>query len=146
MSVGVGSPAVAAPTATGSTGVLTVGLPALASAVASSRARASSRASSASSPSSTAVTYAPTTRRGSPVARTFPPSSHSASSQKRSTSPSECVTSRMVLPRRRKSLNLSRHLWVKPSSPTASTSSTSSTSGSTWIATANPRRMYIPDE
>ena len=44
---------------------------------------------------------------------------------------SECVTSRIVLPRRRNSANLSRHLCVKPSSPTASTSSTSSTSGST---------------
>ena len=52
---------------------------------------------------------------------------------------SEWVTSRIVLPRRRNSANLSRHLCVKPSSPTASTSSTSSTSGSTWIATANPR-------
>ncbi len=67
-----------------------------------------------------------------------PASSHSASSQKRSTRPSECVTSRIVLPRRLNSANLSRHLCVKPSSPTASTSSTSSTSGSTWIATANP--------
>ena len=66
-----------------------------------------------------------------PVRGRGPSSSQSASSQKRSTTPSECVTSRIVLPRRRNSANLSRHLWVKPSSPTASTSSTSSTSGST---------------
>ena len=59
----------------------------------------------------------------------WPSSSHSASSQKRSTRFSECVTSRIVLLLRLNSANLSRHLWVKPSSPTASTSSTSSTSG-----------------
>ena len=35
---------------------------------------------------------------------------------------------------------------MNASSPTARTSSMSSTSGSTWIATAKPRRMYIPDE
>ena len=59
----------------------------------------------------------------------MPASIHSASSQNRSTRPSECVTSRIVLPRRLNSANLSRHLCVKPSSPTASTSSTSRTSG-----------------
>ena len=35
---------------------------------------------------------------------------------------------------------------MNASSPTASTSSISSTSGSTLMATAKPRRMYIPDE
>ena len=40
--------------------------------------------------------YAPTTRRGSPVPFTCPLSSHNASSQNRSTRPSECVTSRIV--------------------------------------------------
>ena len=43
-----------------------------------------------------------------------PSSSQTASSQKRSTRLSEWVTSRIVLPRRRNSANLSRHLWVKP--------------------------------
>src|SRR5437867_2121356 len=75
-----------------------------------------------------------------------PESSQSASSQNRSTSVSECVTRRIVFPLRLNSANLSRHLCVKPSSPTASTSSTSRTSGSTWIATAKPSRMYMPDE
>ena len=40
----------------------------------------------------------------------------------------------------------SKQMAEKPSSPTASTSSTSSTSGLTLMATANPRRMYIPDQ
>ena len=35
---------------------------------------------------------------------------------------------------------------MKASSPTASTSSMSSTSGSTWMATAKPSRMYMPEE
>ncbi len=56
------------------------------------------------------------------------------------------MTKRIVFPRRRNSAILSRHLRVKDSSPTASTSSMSSTSGSTWMATAKPSRMYIPDE
>ena len=95
---------------------------------------------------STSVMYVETTRRGSPMARARPSLSHSASSQKRSTRFSECVTSSTVLLRRRNSANLSRHLCVNDSSPTASTSSMSSTSGSTWMATANPSRMYMPDE
>ncbi len=103
-------------------------------------------ASNCSSPCSTAVRYASTTRLGSPLPRARPWSIQTASSQKRSTRLSECVTSRIVLFRRLNSANLSRHLWVNPSSPTASTSSTSSTSGSTWIATAKPSRMYMPDE
>ena len=39
-----------------------------------------------------------------------------------------------------------RALVWKASSPTLSTSSTRSTSGSTWAATAKPRRAYMPDE
>ena len=107
---------------------------------------ASSFASSSSSPFSTSMMYAVTTRLGSPSPWFRPLSSHSAWSQKCSTRFSEWVTSRMVLLRRRNSANLSRHFTVKPWSPTASTSSTSSTSGSTWIATANPSRMYMPEE
>ena len=64
-------------------------------------------------------------------ASVLPLSSHSARSQNFSTRSSECVTSRMVLLRRRNSANLSRHLTVNDWSPTASTSSMSSTSGST---------------
>jgi len=52
----------------------------------------------------------PNARFGSPIAFMVPASIHSASSQNRSTSPSECVTSRIVLPRRLNSANLSRHL------------------------------------
>ena len=52
----------------------------------------------------------------------------------------------MVFPRRLKSANLSRHFRLNPSSPTARTSSIRRTSGSTWTATANPNRMYMPDE
>src|SRR5262249_57053488 len=50
------------------------------------------------------------------------------------------------LPRRRNSPILSRHLRVKASSPTARTSSMRRTSGSTWMATAKPSRMYMPEE
>ncbi len=40
----------------------------------------------------------------------------------------------------------SMHLRWNGSSPTASTSSTSRRSGSTWTATANASRTYMPDE
>ena len=86
------------------------------------------------------------TRLGSPRPDVRPWRSHSASSHIFSTRPSVWVTKRIVRPRRRNSAILSRHLRVKASSPTARTSSIRSTSGSTWIATAKPRRMYMPDE
>ena len=55
--------------------------------------------------------------------RVLPWLSHSTSSHIFSTRPRLWVTNRMVLPRRRNSAILSRHLRVKASSPTASTSS-----------------------
>ena len=113
---------------------------------AASRAFASAAARCFSSALATSEMYADTTRRGSPSPRIRPASSHKTSSQNFSTRLSEWVTRRTVLPRFLKSANLSRHLWVKDSSPTARTSSISRTSGSTLIATAKPSRMYMPDE
>ncbi len=42
--------------------------------------------------------------------------------------------------------NRSRQRFWKAWSPTASTSSTSRISGSTWMATENPSRTYMPEE
>jgi hypothetical protein len=58
----------------------------------------------------------------------------------------EWVTKTMVVPDRWRFRMRSKHRSWKPVSPTASTSSTRRMSGSTWMATAKPSRMNIPDE
>jgi hypothetical protein len=76
----------------------------------------------------------------------WPPLRNTARPQIRRTAARSWETKRIVFPDARNALIFAKHLCWKYSSPTARTSSTRSTSGSTWIATANPRRAYIPDE
>ena len=56
------------------------------------------------------------------------------------------VTKMIVLPPSRISLKTSKHFCWKAASPTASTSSMSRMSASTWIATENASRTYMPEE
>ena len=59
---------------------------------------------------------------------------------------SEWETMTTVRPPARSSSKRCTHLRWNASSPTASTSSTSRMSGSTLMATAKPRRTYMPEE
>src|ERR1019366_1304603 len=66
--------------------------------------------------------------------------------QKRCSEPMSWVTNTIVLPWSRNELKTSKHFCWNAASPTASTSSISRMSASTWIATENARRTYIPEE
>ena len=79
-------------------------------------------------------------------ARPGPPRSSTARSQSRSTEAASWETNTIVPPRCLNSKILPKHLRWNSSSPTANTSSRSSTSASICAATANPSRMYMPDE
>ena len=86
------------------------------------------------------------TSPGSPSATNRPWLRTTARSQMARTWSAAWVTRRIVRPSRWNWSIRSMHLRWKRSSPTASTSSTTSTSGSTFTATAKPRRTYMPDE
>ena len=83
---------------------------------------------------------------GSSIVTVRPCSSTITRLQMRRTRSDAWDTKMIVRPSRWKPRTRSRHFCWKASSPTDSTSSTSRTSGSTLMATANPRRTYMPDE
>ena len=71
---------------------------------------------------------------------------HAVRSHSQLTMSRSWLTNTMVRPSAFSWANRSRQRRWNEWSPTASTSSTSRISGSTWMATENPRRTYIPDE